>query len=96
MTKNTVLFIDPRKIDHIVPILNEYYKLIGSNWNYVFYCGKGTVDYWKHAPFTEALQNILELRRCKIAEFFPPETVCDKCIEVSREETNSPCIHMLC
>ena len=65
MTKNTVLFIDPRKIDHIVPILNEYYKLIGPTWNYVFYCGKGTVDYWKNAPFTDALQQNLELKFLK-------------------------------
>ena len=69
MAKNTVLFIDPRKIDHIVPILNEYYKLIGSSWNYVFYCGKGTVDYWKNAPFTEALQTILELRELDVENF---------------------------
>ena len=32
MAKNTILFIDPRKIDYIVPILNEYYKLIGPQW----------------------------------------------------------------
>ena len=69
MAKNTILFIDPRKIDHIVPILNEYYKLIGPTWNYVFYCGKGTVDYWKNAPFTEALRALLEIRELDVENF---------------------------
>lgn len=67
--KNTVLFIDPRKIDYIVPILNEYYKLLCSNWNYVFYCGKGTVDYWKNAPFVNELKHILEIRELDIDNF---------------------------
>ena len=67
--KNTVLFIEPRKIEYIVPILNEYYKLLSSKWNYIFYCGKGIVEHWKNAPFVNELKHILEIRELDTDNF---------------------------
>ena len=46
--KNSVVMIEPRIIPYVIPILNEYYKFLGDDWNYVFYCGKNTSTKWKN------------------------------------------------
>jgi hypothetical protein len=55
--KNTVLFIEPRKIDHCSNVLYNTYKYLKDDWNYVFYCGKNSSSYWK-----SKLPDFIELR----------------------------------
>jgi hypothetical protein len=49
--KNTVMMIEPRFLSDVVPIMNEYYRFLGNNWHYVFYCGKGSSKKWKKCKF---------------------------------------------
>lgn len=53
--KNTVLFIEPRKIIYVTNVLTRAVNVLKSNWNYVYYCGKGDKSYWKNIlhPFIE-------------------------------------------
>ena len=51
---NTVLLIEPRKIDTIVFLFQNALEKLGDTWKYVFYCGKGLGPYWKSKlPFVE-------------------------------------------
>jgi hypothetical protein len=52
---NTVLLIEPRLLPHIPRILAEYHRFLQDTWKYVFYCGKGTREYWKDLvdPYVE-------------------------------------------
>jgi hypothetical protein len=66
MSKNNVLFIEPRPIDECIGVLNQYIKVLGTNdWNYVFYCGKDTVSYWRQ----KGLSDIVELRELDVYNF---------------------------
>lgn len=69
---NTLLFIEPRQISNIVDILNEYYKILG-NWNYVFYCGKGTKTFWENADFVNDLKKIIEIRELPVSNLTSSE-----------------------
>jgi hypothetical protein len=61
---NTVLLVEPRKLDNLPHIISEYYKYLGDNWKYVFYCGKGTLDYWR-----DRLNAYVELRELEVDNF---------------------------
>ena len=65
MNKNTVLFIEPRPIDYCVPILNQYIRVLGNSWNYVFYCGKENVDNLKQLGIADCV----ELRELDVYNF---------------------------
>lgn len=56
-TKNTVLLIEPRYCDEITYILANAYNRLGTNWNYVFYCGKSYKNNW-----INRLPNFIEVR----------------------------------
>lgn len=43
---NTVLLVEPRKISYIYNLLKKYQDILGK-MNYVFFCGKSNIDYWK-------------------------------------------------
>lgn len=62
--KNTVLLIEPRIIDIIPTLIDEYYKHLGDTWNYVFYCGKNTKSYWE-----SLLRKNVEIRELDIDNF---------------------------
>jgi len=66
MQKNTVLFIEPRPIDECVSVINQYLKVLGqTSWNYVFYCGKDTSQYWRQKGVPDAI----ELRELDVYNF---------------------------
>lgn len=44
---NTVLLVEPRKIWYIYDLLKQYQDVLG-NMNYVFFCGKSSLEYWKN------------------------------------------------
>ena len=46
--KNTVLFVEPRNIPHVFVTLDNAFKILKDDWNYVFYCGKSVYDEWKY------------------------------------------------
>jgi hypothetical protein len=62
--KNTVLLIEPRIIDVLPTIVNEYRNHLGDQWNYVFYCGKGTVPHWQNN-----MPCFVELRELEVDNF---------------------------
>ena len=64
MEKNTVLLIEPRILDIIPSLITEYYKHLGDNWNYVFYCGKDTSCYWK-----PKVEKYVEIRELNVYDF---------------------------
>jgi hypothetical protein len=43
---NTVLLVEPRRLWYIKELLKQYQDVLG-NMNYVFFCGKNSLDYWK-------------------------------------------------
>ena len=61
---NTVLLVEPRRIPDIPHIMKEYHRLLSDTWKYVFYCGKGTSDYWK-----DILDPYVELRELDTTNF---------------------------
>jgi len=65
--KNTVMMVEPRLIDYVIPIMNEYYKFLGDTWNYVFYCGKGTLTVWKSV--IEHFKATIEFRELDVENF---------------------------
>lgn len=44
--KNTVLFIEPRRIKYVFNVLKRAVTVLKDDWNYVFYCGMGDKPYW--------------------------------------------------
>lgn len=46
--KNTALIVEPRFLEIIPYIINEYYKILGEDWIIVFYCGKGLKPIWEN------------------------------------------------
>ena len=53
MSKNTVLFIEPRPIFECIAVINQYIKVLGTKkWNYVFYCGKDNASYWRQCDMS--------------------------------------------
>lgn len=43
---NTVLLVEPRQIIYIYDLLKQYQDVLGK-MNYVFFCGKSSVNHWK-------------------------------------------------
>jgi hypothetical protein len=72
--KNTVLLIEPRKIYGLVFILNNAYRFLKNDWNYVFYCGKSCYTYWKNI-----LPNFIEIRQLQVDNFSRSELYNDFC-----------------
>ena len=44
---NTAVICEPRKMDIIPRLLRQYKKILGNEWYFVFYCGKGLLSYWR-------------------------------------------------
>jgi hypothetical protein len=63
--KNTVLFVEPRIFKKCPEILNHFVYILGNDWEYIFYCGKGTIKYWENTD----LNNIYELRELDVENF---------------------------
>ena len=55
--KNTVLFIEPRKINYVFNVLKRAVTVLKEDWNYVFYCGIGDKSYW-----IKKLPSVIEIR----------------------------------
>lgn len=70
--KNTVLLIEPRIVDIIPRLLDEYHKHLGDDWNYVFYCGKNTKPHWE-----PLLNKIIELRELDVDNYPEPRLYSD-------------------
>jgi hypothetical protein len=45
--RNTALIVEPRFLEIVPYIISEYYKILGSDWIIVFYCGKGFKPLWE-------------------------------------------------
>jgi len=60
---NTVLLIEPRKINDIYKLINDYYSHL-NNWNFVFYCGKNLKSYWENI-----LDKYVEIRELPVDNF---------------------------
>lgn len=63
LSKNTVLLVEPRILPEMPQIIREYYAHL-SDWNFVFYCGKGTKEHWE-----KVLDEYVELRELEINNF---------------------------
>lgn len=59
--KNTVLFIEPRRILYVCNVLTRAINILTDKWNYVYYCGKGDKSYWKNI-----LHPIIEIRELNV------------------------------
>jgi len=58
--KNTVLLIEPRFIECTLNVILQTHACLGNDWNYVFYCGSSSYEYWKkNAPHYIELRPIL-------------------------------------
>ena len=64
------MMVEPRLIDYVIPIMNEYYKFLGDTWNYVFYCGKGTLSAWKSV--IEHFKASIDFRELDVENFWKP------------------------
>lgn len=65
VTKNTALIVEPRFLEILPYIISEYYKILGSDWIIVFYCGKGFKSLWEGM-----LQTIdIEIRELEVNNF---------------------------
>lgn len=74
MDRNTVLFVEPRIFDKCPSILNQFVDILGEKeWNYVFYCGKNTIEHWKKTE----LNKIFELREIYTDNFTSPDSYSD-------------------
>lgn len=72
-SKNTVLIIEPRLLIHLINVINEYYKVLGDKWIYVFYCAKNKSSYWK-----DKLCNLnIEIRELEFNNFNSPSEYSD-------------------
>ena len=67
-TKNTVLLIEPRKLDEVLIVLYNAYENLGDEWNYVFYCGKSLKSYWEGK-----LPKFIEIRPLELDNFIITE-----------------------
>jgi hypothetical protein len=67
LSKNTVLLVEPRILPEMPQIICEYYAHL-SDWNFVFYCGKGTKEHWE-----KVLDEYVELRELETNNFTPSE-----------------------
>lgn len=72
--KNTVLMIEPRLIYGLVFVLNNVYRFLQNDWNYVFYCGKSCYSYWQRI-----LPNFIEIRQLQVDNFPKSELYNDFC-----------------
>jgi len=61
---NTVLIVEPRRLDILAQIIYDCKKFGTSDWAYVFYCGKSSVDYW-----SSRLDSSIELRPLPVDNF---------------------------
>lgn len=73
MNKNTVLFVEPRILANCCSILNHFVTVLGPNWNYVFYCGENTKEYWEQSY----LNKKYELRELEVINFNKPSEYSD-------------------
>jgi hypothetical protein len=64
MIKNTVLLVEPRILERLPEVIHEFHTYLQDEWNYVFYCGKGTTEYWK-----EKVGSYVELRELDVTNF---------------------------
>ena len=62
--KNTALIVEPRFLEIIPYVINEYYKILGSNWIIVFYCGKGLKQLWENK--LDIIINNIEIRELNV------------------------------
>ena len=66
VTKNTALIIEPRFLEIIPYFIHEYYKILGDDWIFVFYCGKGLKQLWEFK--LDMVKNI-EIRELEVNNF---------------------------
>jgi len=64
MIKDTVLLVEPRILERLPDVIHEFYTHLKDDWNYVFYCGKGTSEYWK-----DKVGSYVELRELDVTNF---------------------------
>jgi len=43
---NTAIIVEPRRITNIPAVIQNFYSVLGGEWNFVFYCGSGLKEYW--------------------------------------------------
>lgn len=73
-SKNTVLLIEPRLKKEILIIIANAYNNLGLEWNYVFYCGKDNVTFWK-----KYLPNFIDIRPLNTNNFADTRLYSDFC-----------------
>ena len=56
-TINTALIVEPRLLNHLPFVINDFNKKLGFDWKIVFYCGKGLKNIW-----IELLSKDIEIR----------------------------------
>jgi hypothetical protein len=64
MVKDTVLLVEPRILERLPEVIEEFHTYLKDYWNYVFYCGKGTTEYWKGK-----VGSYVELRELDVTNF---------------------------
>lgn len=66
--QNTALIIEPRDLDKLPTIINEYFNVLGPKWKIVFYCGAGLKQKW-----ASQLDKSVEIREMSVKNLLPNE-----------------------
>ena len=72
--KNTALIVEPRDIDCVVSLIEDYRQKLGESWIIVFYCGKGLKQKWTQLllPINNVISDI-EVRELDVNNLSPYE-----------------------
>ena len=65
---NTALIVEPRFLERIPKIIENFQERLGPTWKVVFYCGKGLASKWK----TLVRENV-EIRELEVDNFIDDE-----------------------
>jgi glycosyltransferase involved in cell wall biosynthesis len=65
---NTALIVEPRDLEKLPNIINEFFKLLGPKWKIVFYCGSGLKQKW-----ALKIDQSIEIREMPINNLLPNE-----------------------
>lgn len=62
--QNTALIVEPRFLERIPKIIENFQDTLGPSWQVVFYCGKGLASKWKYL-----VRENVEIRELEVENF---------------------------
>ena len=66
--QNTALIVEPRFLEKLPAIIENFQTVLGQTWKIVFYCGKGLASKWK-----SLVRDNVELRELEVNNFIDDE-----------------------